>query len=420
MGASFRRCGFIPPPITRSFPNLMVQSSIARAKVNVLLLSLCQALGSTSVTTLVTIAALVGYGLAAQKALATLPITLMQLATMLMTVPASLLMKHWGRQRGFIVGSGIGMVGAGIGVQAIWMGNFWLFCLATFCIGGFNSFAWYYRFAAADVAHGQWKAQAISLVVSGGVIAAIAGPRLASWTKDWFQPDLFAGALIMVAVLQLGILLVLQFVHIPPIQTQTVQGEERSLTTLAQQPIFSIAILGSTIGYGIMVLVMTATPLAMDGLDYPFEATASVIQWHVLGMFAPSFITGFLIARFGVLTIILLGTGMNVACCLINLAGTSFNHFAIALLLLGVGWNFMFVGSTTLFTEAYTPSEQAKSQALHDFCMFAFVALCSFLSGQLLHHYSWSVVNEVSLVPVAIALLGFLWLILQRRKLSSI
>ena len=393
----------------------MVESTISRAKTNVVLLSLCQALASTSVTTLVTISALVGYSLASQKAFATLPMTVMQLATMMATIPASLLMKRWGRQKGFMVGSGLAILGAGIGVQAILAGQFWLFCLASFWIGAFNSFAWYYRFAAADVAHGPWKAQAISLVVSGGVIAAIAGPRIANWTKDWFQPDLFAGALIAIAVLQCAILLVLQFVQIPPLQSTVAKGEERSLPTLAQQPLFSIAILGSAIGYGMMVLVMTATPLAMDALDYPFEATASVIQWHVLGMFAPSFITGFLIARFGVLTIILAGVAMNFLCCAINLSGSSITHFAIALLLLGVGWNFMFVGSTTLFTEAYAPVEKAKSQAAHDFCMFACVATCSFLSGQLLYHFNWQVVNQVSLVPIAIALLGFLWLWTQRK-----
>jgi len=274
-------------------------------------------------------------------------------------------------------------------------------------MGAFNSFAWYYRFAAADVAAESWKAQAISLVVSGGVIAAIAGPRLASLGKDWWQPDLFAGSLAIIVLLQLGILVVLQFIQIPPIQVQENQGNGRSLLTLVQQPVFAIAILGSAIGYGIMVLVMTATPLAMQALDYPFDQTALVIQWHVLGMFAPSFVTGFLISRFGVVQIILSGVALNLLCCGINLTGTSFNHFAMALLILGVGWNFMFVGSTTLFTEAYHTNEKAKSQAMHDFCMFAFVALCSLMSGQLLYHYSWTVVNQVSLVPVAIALLSF-------------
>lgn len=392
----------------------MVQSTIDRAKTNVMLLSVCQALGSTSVTILVTISALVGYTLATQKAFATLPITMMQLATMMATIPASLLMKRWGRQKGFMVGSCLAILGAAIGVQGILSEQFWLFCCASFCVGAFNSFAWYYRFAAADVAHGAWKAQAISLVVSGGVIAAIAGPRLANWTKDWFQPDLFAGALIIIAVLQCAVLVVLQFVQIPPIQLDEVQGEERSLSVLAQQPTFITAILGSAIGYGIMVLVMTATPLAMDALEYPFAATASVIQWHVLGMFAPSFITGFLITRFGVLNIILAGVGMNLLCCAINLSGNSVTHFTLALLLLGVGWNFMFVGSTTLFTEAYAPVEKAKSQATHDFCMFAFVATCSLMSGQLLYHFNWQVVNQVSLVPIAIALIGFVGLRLAR------
>ncbi|MEM9216280.1 MAG: MFS transporter [Cyanobacteria bacterium P01_F01_bin.150] len=392
----------------------MAESTIFRARVNVVILSLCQALASTSITAIVTISALVGYSLASQKAFATLPMTVMQLATMMATIPASLFMKRWGRQKGFITGSCLAILGAGIGIQAILAGQFGLFCLASFWIGIFNSFAWYYRFAAADMAHDSWKAQAISLVVSGGVVAAIAGPRIANWTKDWFQPDLFAGALVVIVMLQCVILLLLQYVQIPPLEIKARETKERSLTTLAQQPNFSIAILGSAIGYGIMVLVMTATPLEMNALDYPFETTASVIQWHVLGMFAPSFITGILIARLGVLTIILSGVVLNLLCCAINLSGTSISHFSIALLLLGVGWNFMFVGSTTLFTEAYAPAEKEKSQAAHDFCMFACVVICSLLSGQLLYHFNWQIINQVSLVPIAIALFGFLWLVIQR------
>jgi MFS family permease len=389
-----------------------------QSRLNVLLLALCQALSATTMTILVTVSSLVGYAIATNKALSTMPITIMQVATMLATIPAASIMKRWGRRPGFIVGSGIGIVGAGLSVQAIALQNFVLFCIGTFFIGAFSSFAGYYRFAAADVADDASKPQAISLVVAGGVIAALLGPALATAGKDLLPLHEFAGSVAMIILLQLVAIALLFCVKIPPIADTAVIGVERSLGAIARQPAFIVAILGSMVGYGVMSLVMTATPLAMQGFDHSFGHSASVIRWHVLGMFAPSFVTGFLIARFGVLNIILTGIGLNVVCSALTLSGTTFPHFAIALLLLGIGWNFMFIGSTTLLTETYQPTEKTKAQATHDFLTFTAVALGSLMSGNLLYYFSWARLNEVALVCMAIALGANLWLRLEQRRLA--
>jgi MFS family permease len=393
--------------------------TVNRAKKNVVLLALCQALAMTGNTVLITVAALIGYSLAADKSLATVPLALQQLATMGATIPASMLMKRLGRQPGFIIGVLIGMAGAGVGVYAVFSSSFPLFCLATLLFGVFNGFVGFYRFAAADAASENFRAQAISFVVAGGVLAALLGPELAKQSKDWFAPVLYAGSLGAIAVLQLISVVLLLWVDIPPLSQAERSQKGQALTVIMQQPVFIVAVLGSMLSYGVMSLVMTATPLAMVAVAHPFHAAASVIQWHVLGMFAPSFFTGFLIARFGVLNIILWGSGLNVLCIAINLLGTGFLNFSVALLLLGVGWNFMFIGSSTLLTEAYTPAEKAKTQAAHDFIMFGFVAFATFLSGRLLHGYGWAMVNYAGLPMILLALAAALWLRRQRSAAIS-
>jgi len=382
-------------------------------KKNVALLILCQALAMTSMTVLFMVAALIGSDLAMDKSLATLPLALLQLAVMVITIPASLLMRRMGRQFGFMIGTLIGMAGAGLGVIAIFIGSFPLFCLATMILGVFNSFTGFYRFAAADAASEAFRAQAISLVVAGGVIAALVGPGLASWSKDWL-PSAFAGSLLPIVGLQLLTLCLLMGVDLPPLSIVEQQNQGRSLLEIMQQPVFVVAVLGSMVGYGIMALLMTATPLAMVAIHHPFHAAASTIQWHILGMFTPSFFTGFLIAHFGVLTIILCGVGLNLFCIAINLSGTGVEHFLVALTLLGVGWNFMFVGSTTLLTQAYTPAEKAKTQAIHDFLMFSCVAVATFMSGRLLSSFGWVAVNYAAVPGLVLALVALLWLRQQR------
>ncbi|OLP18734.1 hypothetical protein BST81_09130 [Leptolyngbya sp. 'hensonii'] len=378
-------------------------------KKTVFLLVLCQALAVTGNIVLFTIAALIGASLATDKSLATLPLALLQLATMLTTIPAAFLLKWWGRKLGFMVGALLGLSGAVLGTYAILDHSFVLFNGATLLYGIFNGFVSYYRFAAADVATESFRSRAISFVIAGGILAAFLGPALATWTKN-LLPVTFTGGLGTIALLQLLTLLILSLIELPPLLQQNQQDSKRELGTIVQQPVFIVAVMGSMIGYGVMVLLMTATPLAMTAVHHPFHTTAAVIQWHVLGMFTPSLFTGYLITRFGVLTMILIGIFLNGLCIGINLAGTEAVHFFGALLLLGIGWNFMFIGSSTLLTEAYNPTEQAKTQATHDFLMLSFVAFMTFLSGRLLNDWGWAVVNYTGLVLIAIAFIAVLYL----------
>jgi len=389
---------------------------VNQAKKTVLLLALCQAIALTGSIILFTTAALIGSTLAPDKSLATLPLAILQLATMLTTIPAAFILQQWGRKLGFMIGVLIGLMGASLSVYAIFAGSFVLFSGATLLYGIFNGFVGYYRFTAADVATEAFRSRAISFVIAGGILAALIGSPLAIWTKDWL-PVTFAGGFVAIAMLQILTLLILSQIDLPPVSSQKQQKVGRSLGAIAQQPVFVVAVLGSMIGYGVMALLMTATPLTMIAVHHPFPTAASVIQWHVLGMFTPSLFTGYLIARFGVLTIILTGIGLNGLCIAINLAGTSAPHFFAALLLLGVGWNFMFIGSTTLLTEAYTPAERAKTQATHDFLMSSFVAFTTFLSGRLLNEWGWAIVNYTGLALMTIAAIALLYLRQQRNEM---
>lgn len=380
------------------------------AKFQVTLLALCQALAMTTNTILITTAALIGYALAADKALATLPLAVRQIATMTGTIPASLLMQRIGRRGGFLVGTMMGSLGAGLAIYSLAIAHFWLFTSAMAFLGLANSFVGYYRFAAADVVDEPRRAQAISWVIAGGIIAAILGPWFATGSQGWFNSELYIGALIATLGLQLLSGLCLWGLKIPPPPTHATTVQTRPLARIIRQPKFLVATLGSTISYSIMVLVMTATPLAMNAADHSFNQTAAVIQWHVFGMFGPSLITGWLIHRFGVLTIVQVGTVLTLGCMGINLAGTEFSHFAIALLLLGLGWNFMYVGSTTLLTETHTSTEKGKVQAAHDFIVFSMVAVATLLSGQIFEQFNWQILNHVSWPPVLITLLVVLGL----------
>lgn len=386
------------------------------AKSQVAILALCQATAMTVNTVMVTVAALIGYALATDKALATLPLAMRQVATMAATIPASLLMQRIGRRGGFLVGTVIGLVGAAIGIYSLTLADFWLFTLSITLLGVFNSFVGYYRFAAADVADESFRPQAISWVLAGGILAAILGPWVATGSKGWFNSELYIGAFVAILGLQVLTGVLLLSLHIPTNIHGHSSQNTRSLAKIMQQPTFLVATLGSTVSYSVMVFVMTATPLAMAAIEYSFDQTASVIQWHVLGMFAPSLITGWLIKRLGVLRIVVIGTVMTLACMGLNLAGTTFWHFAIALLLLGLGWNFMYVGSTTLLTETHTQEEKGKVQAAHDFIMFSFVAVATFLAGRVFHRFDWAILNQMSWPIVLLTLVLVLWLQQWRRQ----
>jgi predicted MFS family arabinose efflux permease len=377
---------------------------------NVILLALCQGLLMIGTSTMIAEAALVGHMLAENKAYSTLPLGAQQLAVMLTIVPASLLMGRIGRRAGFSLGAGFGIAGTTVATIAVFQGSFWLFCVGTALNGVYNGFAMFYRFAAVDGANKGWQAKAISYVLAGGVLAAIIGPELAKHTKDLLAPVTFAGSFASLILTALVALVILQFVRIPRPSEAERREAQRPLAVIARQPAFMVAVLGAMVAYGGMNFVMTATPLAMQLCGHSFEATALVIQWHVLAMFAPSFLTGHLIKRVGTANIMIAGAALMAVCLAINLAGVSVLHFWAALALLGLGWNFMFVGATTLLTTTYRPAEKAKVQALNDLLVFGTVAVSAFSAGGTHHALGWSALNYGVAPFLIIAAGATLWL----------
>ncbi len=387
-----------------------------QVRLNIFLLALCQAVMMTGTSLLITSSAVVGAMLTDDRALATLPLALQFLSSMFTSIPASFAMRRWGRRVGFLFGAMVGAVGGATAAWAIWQGNFWLFCLGTMLVGVFNGFGIYFRFAAVDAAPDSFKARAISYVMAGGVVAAFAGPNLANWAKDAIPAATFAGSYAALVLLYGIAMLALLAVRIPPEPMLAPHESGRPLVVILRQPVFLVALLGATLGYGVMSLVMTATPLAMQGCGLPFDDSAFVIQWHVFAMFAPSFVTASLIRRFGVLTVMMWGALCYVGTVVINLNGITVDHFWTALFLLGLGWNFLFVGGTTLLTEAYRPEEKAKAQALNDFLVFTTVSLSSLSAGALQYHYGWEAVNLGVIPLIAVIFIAVTALMLWRRQ----
>lgn len=379
---------------------------------NVPLLATCQALMMSATSLIITTAALVGFALAQDKSWATLPLAVQFIATMCTSIPAALLMDRIGRRQGFMLASLFGVSGAVLATLAILKGKFSLFTLGTLQIGIFNGFGNYYRFAAADAVDKELKSRAVSYIMAGGVVAAFVGPNLANLTRGIITNAPFAGsygALVSLYVISLTAQAFLKLPPKPVVENASGSGSARPLKVIAAQPMFIVALVCGMLGYGVMALAMTATPLAMHHYAHPFPLTSFVIQWHVLGMFAPSFVTGHLIKRYGVLNIMLVGALLGVACMAVNLAGSSVWHFWTALLLLGISWNFLFIGATTLLTETYRPEERAKTQALNDFAVFTSVALSSLSAGALQSRYGWQTVN-IALIPLLVIILtSILW-----------
>lgn len=386
----------------------------------VLLLAICQALMMVSQVSLIAEAALVGHMLASDKALATLPVSLQQLMAMCTTIPASLFMRQVGRRWGFTVGACFAIVGTTTATLAILNGSFALFCLGTAINGVYIGFATFYRFAAADAAADEARrSKAISYVIAGGVIAALLGPEMAKLTKDLFAPIPFAGTFAALIILAAVALALLQFIDIPRPSLEERRERGRPLLEIARQPACYVAVLAGMIGYGSMSFVMNATPLSMVACGHAFGSAAFVIQWHALAMFVPSFFTGQIINRFGVLNVILAGAAMIFGCGLVNLAGTEVVNFWLALVLLGLGWNFMFVGATTLLTQSYRPAEKAKVQAANDFLVYGTVSFASLMSGALQHRYGWELVNYAVLPGIVVSALACLWLRLAPKPVSA-
>ena len=381
-------------------------------KRNVTLLALSQATLITGTSLLLASCALVGMTLTSIKSLATLPLALLFLAQMATTIPASLYMQRVGRRLGFMTSAVFGITGAAIATIGVFKAEFSIFCFGTLFIGVFNGFGQYYRFAAAETAAEEYRSRAISYVLAGGLIAAFAGPNLAKWSRQLLATE-FAGSyaiLIGIYLLALGIAF---FLRMPePGETARATGG-RSLGEVARQPAYLVAVASAMVGYGVMNFIMIATPLAMHDYAHPFSDTAFVIQWHVFGMFVPSFFTGQLIRKFGTANIILVGVLLLGLCVGINFTGIAVIHFWSSLIFLGLGWNFMFVGATTLLTETYFLNEKARAQALNDFIVFGTVTLTSFSSGAVQNILGWKTIN-MAVIPFLILIgLANLWL---RRK----
>ena len=380
---------------------------------NVALLAACQAMLFSSSATLASINGLAGMSLADNPALGTLPVTTWVLGGAISTLPASLYMKRVGRTQGLIAGAGTGIVAALICAFAIWTHNFWMLCLGTLVFGASNATGQYYRFAAADVSPPDYKARAISLVLLGGLLGGIIGPGLSRFSVDAL-PDRFLGAYLVPILYSLVSIGLLSATRIPNPTAEEQASGGRSLREIAKQPKFVVAVLSGAVGYGVMNLLMTATPIAMGICGHPFGDAAFVVSSHVIGMFAPSLIAGSLIKRFGVLNIILAGAALNVACVAVALNGVDVAHFWVALVLVGVGWNFMYIGGTTLLTETYRPEEKAKAQGANDMSIFVMMVISSLTSGFLVSRAGWNTVNLLAL-PVLAAVAGAaVWLALRK------
>jgi len=381
---------------------------------DIFLLACCQALLLTNAAGLISMNGLVGYALAETKTLATAGVTFYVLGSALATMPASLWMARVGRRTGFMAGALINVAGCALAVLAIGRGSFALYCVATGVMGVYNAIGLQYRFAAAEVAAPADRAKAISLVLAGGMVGGFLGPESARRAMDLF-PTPFLGSFVVLAAYALVALAVQSRVHVPAPTLEERSGGGRPLSVIVRQPVFVVAALSAAIGYGLMNLLMTATPIAMSFCSHPFGAAAVVIQWHVVGMYAPGFVTGSLIRRFGVLNVILAGIVLVAACVAVALNGVTVPHFLVALALLGVGWNFMYTGGTTLLTESYAPAEKARTQGANDFIVFATMGVSSLASGAMVSTAGWETMNRAMLPILAAIAAVVLWYAWRRR-----
>jgi MFS family permease len=385
-----------------------------QARRNVGLLAACQAMLFTNNSTLIAINGLAGLALAPYVGLATLPVTCWILGGAIATMPASLHMKRVGRQRGLTFGIFWGFAGALLCAAAMWQQSFWLLCFGTLVWGVYNAYGQYYRFAAADMASGEFKATAISLVLAGGLVGGILGPTTSRFTIELAGPR-FMGAYLTLIAFALVAAVLLRFIRIPTPTAAEQAASGRPFAEIAAQPRFIVAVLSGALGYGVMNFVMTSTPIAMGVCGHPYSDAAFVISSHVVAMFAPSFVTGALIRRVGVLIVMFCGAAFNLAAIGVALSGISVAHFWWALVLIGVGWNFLYIGGTTLLTETYRPEERAKAQGANDQAIFIMMAISSFTSGLTVTSSGWEKVNLFALPLIALVAVAIGWYAMRSR-----
>ena len=393
---------------------------IPRDQRNVLILSTCQMMFGTGRSLFMVTAPIVALGIAPHLALATLPTALIVVGTALAAMPASLFSRRVGRRAGFLAGTLIAAASGGACTGAVVLGNFWLLALGGLLFGLFSGFAQLYRFAAADVAAESFRRKAISLVLAGGVFAGFAGPNLAKWGKDLIADPVYAGAFLFMVATALAAALVLAFLDIPQLTVAQRTGPQRPLATIMRQPVFIAAATSATIAQCVMNFLMTATPIAMVAhCNHAFGDAADVISWHIVGMFAPGFVTGSLINRFGEVRMILAGFVLQAACIAVALSGIEVFDFWLAMVLLGVGWNFSFTAANTLMTTAYTPSERAKTQGMMNQVVYTVVGMGSLSSGALIHYFGWTWVNVGAAPLLVLAVAVTLWYSLAGRSTAT-
>ncbi len=386
---------------------------------NVGLLVAAQSLGGAAPPIIISLGGLVGQMLASTPSLATLPVSLYNVGLALSTIPAAMLMRRIGRRAAYVLGALLGVVSALIATVGIVRGSFELFCVGTAMAGFYGACVQSYRFAASDLVAPSQRAKVISRIMIGGLIAAVIGPQVVIWTRDAWPTAPFAGSFLGQAGLALLALPLLLMLRAPPAQEAAVEGTARPLMAIARSPRFIVAVSAGIVSYGLMAFIMTAAPMAMVGCGHTIGEAALGIQWHVLAMFAPSFFTGHLIARFGKIAITALGLVLIGASGAMAMAGLELLHFWGSLILLGVGWNFGFIGATAMVTEVYTAPERAKVQALNDFLVFGTVALASLGSGRLLDTSGWETINFLMLPLLAVVLLMLGWVAWRGRRVAA-
>jgi MFS family permease len=380
---------------------------------NVLLLALSQALLLMNAVTNISVSALAGYALATNKVFSTVPSMCYVIGAAIATYPASMLMKRVGRRNGFLTGGAFGLVGSVLATVAMANASLPLLCAGTMLLGVYNAFGQYYRFAAADAAPPDFKAKAISYVLAGGVLGGVIGPELSKYSRALVQPEFFASyaSLFIYSLLAMAII---SRLRLPEAASDASEQAARPLSEIVAQPTFIVAAVVAALGYAVMSLLMTATPLAMGFCGHPYTAAASVISAHVVGMFGTSFFTGSLIKRFGVLQIMMTGVAIMFGCVGVALSGQDITRFWIALLLLGIGWNFMYIGGSTLLTETYRPSEKAKTQGVNEIVIFTVQAVAALSSGVLVNAAGWNTLNYVALPAILLAGAFAAWLLWKR------
>ena len=383
---------------------------------NLWLLTVCQAFFLVNNVIFIAVNGLVGLSLAPLGWMATLPVTGYVVGAALSAMPVSRLQARVGRKRSFQAGLLVAMVSAAGCALAVSLQSFWLLMASTLVAGFYSANGALYRFAGAELVAPAFKERALSMVLAGGIAGAFIGPNLASATRG-LLPLPFAGAYLSLVGVAAVALVVLSFIrfpaHVPPLPGAAMG---RPTSELLRQPVFAVAVIGAALGYGVMNLLMAATPIAMQQHQHPFSSAALVLEWHVLGMFVPSFFTGHLIKRFGALPIMFIGGVLNLVCVAVALSGVDVMQFLVALFALGVGWNFLYTGGSTLLTQAYRPEEKNRAQGLMDTTVFWTMALSSFASGALVTTQGWTWLNLGSLLPIAAVMAAVVWLALQQRR----